>query len=235
MTVAESVSPIRSYQRIFRPDRRIYRVDGRRLPVPGGVRIEWVGWAFAALVGVLVLGERSLAVAVILATVGGLLGASWRGLKGATVGVLGGFAGAFVVGVLLGWLAWPLRLLVLPGMVATLAGQSTPDGRAAHRYLVSWVALHLRAESRRPVDDGAEAGRRVWAPLVWFAADEHSPVLQHGRVCGPARLVCAQPVVVIPRRGRLLVRPAEGHRVREGERLAQVIVLAAGQMVEVRG
>ena len=29
--------PVRSYQRLFSPDRRIYAIDGRTLPVPGGV------------------------------------------------------------------------------------------------------------------------------------------------------------------------------------------------------
>ena len=74
----------------------------------------------------------------------------------------------------------------------------------------------------------------VWAPQVWVAPDEHSPVLHHGRVRGPARLVFGRPVVVIPARGRLVVRPAEGHRMRAGERRAEVIELSAGQVVEVR-
>ena len=33
--------PIRSYQRIFRPERRIYHLEGRALPVPGGVPLRW--------------------------------------------------------------------------------------------------------------------------------------------------------------------------------------------------
>ncbi len=74
----------------------------------------------------------------------------------------------------------------------------------------------------------------MWAPQVWVAPDEHSPVLHHGRVQGPARLVFAHPVVVIPGRGRLIVRRAEGHRLRDGERLAEVVELEDGQLVEVR-
>ena len=45
--MSDDTHTIRSYQRIFRPDRRIYQIDGRRLPVPGGVPLEWLGWAFA--------------------------------------------------------------------------------------------------------------------------------------------------------------------------------------------
>ena len=80
--------------------------------------------------------ERSVAVAVVLAAVGGLFGASSHGWAGAVLGALAGFAAALVVGVLLGWLDWPLRLVIAPGMVATFAGQASADGRAAHRYLV---------------------------------------------------------------------------------------------------
>jgi hypothetical protein len=69
---------------------------------------------------------------------------------------------------------------------------------------------------------------------VWVAPDQHSPVLHHGRVRGPARLVFAHRVVAIPGRGRLIIRRAEGHRVRSGERLCEVVELAEGQVVEVR-
>jgi hypothetical protein len=232
--MSDSGLPIRSYQRIFRPERRIYQVDGRRLPVPGGVPLEWLGWAFAALVAILVLSERSAAFAVVLAAVGGVFGAGSHGWRGAVLGALGGFAGVLAAGVLLGWLDWPLRLIIAPGMVATFAGQASADGRAAHRYLLSWAALRLRA-GRRSLDGALpDGGERVWAPRVWVAPDEHSPVLHRGRVCGPARLVFARPVVVYPGRRRLIARRAEGHRVRAGERVAEVIELDAGQIVEVR-
>lgn len=231
----DSSHPIRSYQRIFRPDRRIYQIDGRRLPVPGGVPLAWLGWAFASLVAVLVLSQRSVVLAIILGGLAGALGASSHGWRGAVVASACGLLATLLAGVLLGWLDWPLRLLIAPGMLATLAGQAGSDGRPAHRYLTSWVALQLRAE-RRSVD-GAIPGEgevRVWAPQVWIAPDEHSPVLHHGRVRGPARLVFARPVVAIPARGRVVVRRAEGHKLRRGERLTEVIELADGQLVEVR-
>jgi hypothetical protein len=69
---------------------------------------------------------------------------------------------------------------------------------------------------------------------VWVAPDAHAAVLHHGRVRGPARLVFGRPVVVVPARGRLIVRRAEGHRMRAGERRAEVIELSEGQVVEVR-
>ena len=119
-----------------------------------------------------------------------------------------GFVVTVLAGVLLGWVDWPLRLLVAPAMLATLAGQASPDGRPAHRYLTSWVAVRLRA-ARHSLDRTipADGEVHVWAPRVWVAPDERSPVLHHGRVRGPARLVFGRPVVVIPGRGRSLVRP----------------------------
>jgi hypothetical protein len=233
--MSDSPAPIRSYQRIFRPDRRLYQIDGRRLPIPGGVPLEWLGWEFAALVAVLVLSQRSLLLAVVLAGVGALLGAGSHGWSGAVIGAAVMFAGALLVGVVLGWLDWPLRLLVLPALLATVAGHPSSDGRPTHRYLISWVAVQLRSDRRsldRPLASDGEAW--VWAPRVWVAPDHHSPVLEHGRVRGPARLVFGRCVVVIPARGRFVVRPAEGHRMRRGERIAEVIELGDAQVVEVR-
>ena len=233
--MSDSVHPIRSYQRIFKPDRRVYAIDGRRLPVPGGVPLEWLGWAFASLVVVLVLSQRSIIFAVVTAAVVGLLGASSHGWPGAVLGALAGFAAAMLAGVVLDWLDWPLRLLIAPGMIATLAGQAAPDGRPAHRYLTSWAALRMRS-ARRSLDGavGADDEAHVWAPRVWVAPDQHSPVLHHGKVRGPARLVFAHPVVAIPGRRRLIVRRADGHRLRTGERMAEVIELDEGQVAEVR-
>jgi hypothetical protein len=233
--VSDSTHPIRSYQRIFKPDRRIYEIDGRRLPVPGGVPLDWLAWAFMSLVVVLVLSQRSILLAVVLGAILGVLGASSHGWSGAIVAAVTGLLGTLIVGQLLVWLDWPLRLVITPGMIATLAGQGAPDGRPAHRFLTSWAALRMRS-ARRSLSGAidAEDETHVWAPRVWIAPDEHFPVLHHGRVRGPARLVFAHPVVAVPGRRRLIVRRAEGHRIRSGERLAEVIELGEGQVVEVR-
>jgi hypothetical protein len=233
--VSDVSQPIRSYQRIFRPDRRIYQIDGRRLPVPGGVPLQWLLWALGALVAILVVSQRSIAFALVLAGVCGLLGASSQGFRGAVFAGAAAFLATLAAGVLLGWLAWPLRLIAAPALAATLAGHSSPDGRPAHRYLTSWLAVRLRPARQsldRPV--AADGVVDVWAPRVWVAPDEHSPLLHHGRVRGPARLVFAKPVVVVPGRGRYVVRPTQGHRMRPGEREAEVIELGDGQLLEVR-
>jgi hypothetical protein len=234
MVVSDSPLQVRSYQRIFTPDRRIYQVDGRRLPVPGGVPLTWLVWAFVSLTAVLVLSERSLVLAATLAGVGALLGSS-RGWPGVLAGAGVGFLGTVLAGVLLGWVDWPLRLVVLPGMIATLAGQASPDGRPAHRYLRSWLAWRLRASRgslQRSVPSDGE--RMLWAPRVWVAPDHHSPVLERGRVHGPARLAFGRPVVVTAGRGRHIARPATGHRLRRGEHIVEVLELGAGQVLEIR-
>jgi hypothetical protein len=222
--VSDSPSPVRSYQRIFKPDRRIYQIDGRRLPVPGGVPLAWLGWAAGTLLVVLVLSTRSLLFTAVAAGIGGLLGAE-RGWRGALIASTCVAATVQLSGVLLGWVDWPLRLLVLPGFVATAAGQLAPDGRSGHRYLFSRIMVRLRAGRRslgRPVTVDGE--QWTWSPRVWFGHDEQ----------GPARVVFPRRVVLTPARGRLVARPAAGRRVREGEMVAMCVDLDEGQIVEVR-
>jgi hypothetical protein len=125
---------IRSYQRIFRPDRRIYQIDGRRLPLPGGVPLEWLGWAFAALVAVLGLSQGSMLLAVALAGIGGALGASSHGWRGGVVAASVGFLVTLIAGVLLGWLDWPLRLLVVPGRRLRMADRLTATSPLGSRF-----------------------------------------------------------------------------------------------------
>jgi hypothetical protein len=232
--MSDSVS-IRSYQRIFKPDRRIYQIDGRRLPVPGGIPLNWLVWAFGTLLLILVVSSRSLLFTLVTGVAGAAAGGESRGWRGA---LLAGAAVACAVqlcGLLLGWIDWPLRLVVLPGLVATAAGQLTPDGRSAHRYLLSRALGRLRSARRsleRPVMVDAQVVD--WAPRVWVAPDHYSPVLHHGRVRGPARVVFGRRVVLTPRRGRHVARLAEGHRMRPRDVLAEVVELGAGQVLEIR-
>lgn len=233
--MSDSSAPIRSYQRIFNPDRRIYQIDGRRLPVPGGVRLSWLAWACGALLAVLVLSSRSPAFTIVAAGAAALLGAHWRGVRGAVAAGVLVACTVQVCGLLLGWLAWPLRLLVLPVLVATAAGQLSPDGRSAHSYVISRVGVRLRAARRSlerpmPLDGQVE----LWAPGVWVSPDHHGAVLRRGRVHGPAQVVFARRVVLIPRRGRYVVRAAAGHRMRRREVAADAVELGKGQVLEIR-
>ncbi len=139
---------IRSYQRIFRPERRIYQVEGHPLPVPGGVPLRWLAYAAAALLAVLALGSGSLLVPA-LAALAALAAGSAAGEpeRGAAAGGLA-FGAAWIASAVLGLLDWPLRLIVVPVMVATLATQASPDGRRADRFALSWLALRLAPPRR---------------------------------------------------------------------------------------
>jgi hypothetical protein len=232
--VSEGSAPIRSYQRIFRADRRIYQIDGRRLPVPGGVPLAWLAWAAGSALAILMVSGRSLLLTGLVGVAAGTAGS----LRGWRIAVAAGCTAMVAVqacGLVLGWLDWPLRLLVLPALLATGASQVSADGRAAHRYLISHLLFRLRAARRsleRPLP--VEGERQVWAPRVWIAPDYQGAVLQHGRVHGPARLLFADEVVLTKRRGRHVVRPAASHRVRRGDVLAHAVELGEGQVVEVR-
>jgi hypothetical protein len=166
--VSTSSEPIRSYQRIFRPERRIYQVEGHRLPVPGGVPLRWLAYAAAALVAILALSSGSTTVDGLLALAAAFAGGLLGGREAAVVAGLGAFAGAWVLGFALGLLDWPLRLIVLPAGVATLATQATPDGRRADRFALSWLALRMAPRRRSlgralpPAGVAIRSGGELW-------------------------------------------------------------------------
>lgn len=140
--------PIRSYQRIFRPERRIYQVEGHALPVPGGVPLRWLAYTAAALVTVLALGSRSASIVAFAGLLAAGAGALLGGRGAAAAAAAGAVSGSWVLGLLLGLIDWPLRLIVLPAAIGTLATQATPDGRRADRFAASWLALRLAPRRR---------------------------------------------------------------------------------------
>ena len=146
--MSDGYQPIRSYQRIFRPERRIYQVEGHVLPVPGGVPLRWLAYAGAALVAVLALSSGSLAVPVLAGIAASTAGLSLGGREGAALAAIAALAASWLAGAVLGLLEWPLRLVVVPAAVATLATQAAPDGRRADRFAVSWLALRLAPRRR---------------------------------------------------------------------------------------
>jgi hypothetical protein len=235
--VNDGFEPIRSYQRIFRPERRIYSIEGRPLPVPGGVPLRWLAYASAALFVVIALGWGSAAVALVLATFAGMAGAGAGGRAGGTVAALAALAATWFGGVLLGLLDWPLRLIVLPAAVATLATQATPDGRRADRFAVSWLAAHL-APARRSLSRALPAAGRghLLGGEVWVAPDERSPQLRRGRVRGPA-IVFFSRVVAVRGAGRVRrrkVAEAPGRQARRCEVATRRLALGEGEVLEVR-
>jgi hypothetical protein len=235
--VTEDRETIRSYQRIFRPERRIYQLEGRALPVPGGVPLRWLGYATGALLAVLAIGSGSTAVALLTALAAGLAGLFVGGRAGAMLAGGSAFAGFWAAGFALGLLDWPLRLIVLPVAVATLATQATPDGRRADRFAASWLALRLAPRRRSLGRALPPAGvPQVRGGGVWVAPDEHSPKLRRARIRGAVTVSFASEVAVrraAVRQRRLLVRPART-QTRRGELVTRRLAVGEGELLEVR-
>jgi hypothetical protein len=234
--VSDGRDPIRSYQRIFRPERRIYHLEGRALPVPGGIPLRWLGYLVAALLAVLAIGSDSWAVAFVAATGAATAG----GLVGGRVGAIGAgivaVVAVWVLGVALGVLDWPLRLIVLPIAIATLATQATPDGRHASRFAISWLALRLeprRQSIGRPMP--AAAVRHSRDAGLWVSPDESGPRLRRARVRGTGVLRFAEAVRVRRRglRQRHLSVRGPG-RTRRGELAPTRFAVGDGEIVELR-
>jgi hypothetical protein len=237
--LTKAPQPIRSYQRIFRPERRIYQLEGHPLPVPGGVPLRWLAYAAGSVATVLLLGSGSPTVLLVVASLGAISGTALGGAAAAFGAAAGALAVAWIAGGLLGLLDWPLRLVVLPFALATLATQATPDGRGADRFACSWVALRL-APGRRSLGRALPRPGSLWAPgaALWVGVDAGAPWLRSARIKGSGTITFTDPVLVrrAGRRGeRLRVRAAAGRRARNAERPAGRLALGAGNVVEVRG
>lgn len=227
--------PIRSYQRIFRPERRIYQIEGRALPVPGGVPLRWLAFAIGTLLAVLALGSGSVAVPLGAGAIAALAGFRVGSRGAAMLAGAGAVAATWIAGAALALIDWPLRLAVLPAAVATAATQATPDGRRADRFARSWLSLRL-APLRRSLGRVLPlvgASHRIGAEL-WVAPDERGPLLRTGRVHGPAIAAFSSPVAArrAALRRRLIVRPLEG--CRDGGEETRRILVAEGECLEVR-
>ena len=224
---------VRSYQRLFRPDRRIYAVDGRTLPIPGGLPLRWLAAATVILLVVLALAAISPAIIALAGAVGAwsMLRAGRRrlALPAATVA-----AGATLAsGVILAAIDWPLRLVVLPAVAASAVTQLCLDGRPAHRFAWSW--LNVRVAGRRRLGQALppSTDARAFSWSMGVAHDAHSPTLRAARVTGPARVRFTAPVLVVRRWGRRIVRPVD-HRSRRGGLLLDALDIAEGDRLEIR-
>lgn len=232
--MSESFEPIRSYQRIFRPERRIYQIEGRSLPIPGGVPLRWLAYATATLLTVIALEAGSTSIELALAALAGAAGFGVGGREGAAVAAIGALAVTWLAGIALGLLDWPLRLIVIPAAVATLGTQATPDGRRADRFALSWLSLRL-APARRSLGRSlplAGLGYGLGGQL-WVEADERSPSLRRARVRGPALVFFSLPIAVRrTSRRRHLARPPQ--RSKRQAATTPRVVLGEGEALEVR-
>ena len=236
--MSDAREPIRSYQRIFRPERRIHQIEGRPLPVPGGVPLRWLAYATCALVAVIVITSGSATVATLAALGAGLAGLLVGNRASAAVAGIGTFAAVWAGGFALGLLDWPLRLIVLPVAIATLATQATPDGRRADRFAISWLALRL-SPRRRSLGRGLPpaGARQLREGYIWVAPDQHGPVLRRGRVRGAATVAFGSKVSVRragPKQRRLVARPVRSDRTRRRALVTRRLAVGDGEVLELR-
>ncbi|WP_354700509.1 hypothetical protein DSM112329_00788 [Paraconexibacter sp. AEG42_29] len=230
--MSERPSVVRSYSRVFRPDRRIYAIDGRTLPIPGGVPLRWLGTATLVLIaGLLLAAVKPLVVITLAAVAGGMV---WRlGRPRQAMQVAGGVALlGFVGGLMLRSLDWPLRLIVIPAVVATAATQLAPDGRAAHRFVGSWLRTQVAGRRRlgQPLAAAGEQGTAGGELRV--AHDSHGPVLRRARIHGPATVTLSAPVFARRRWRRRSITPL--HSAIRGGVMLDRVELSDGERLEVR-
>jgi hypothetical protein len=225
---------VRSYQRIFSPERRIHQVEGRPLPVPGGVPLRWLGWFAGSLVAVLALGSGSLIVPAVAAAAAGAGGLAIADRTAGLLAAAAAAAGTIALGTVIGALDWPFRLVVVPVAVATAATQATPDGRRPERFALSWLGLRL-APTRRSLDRGLPAAgtRRALDTRLWIAQDGRGLRLRRARITGPGAVHFTSPVAVRRRLGGGLVVRDPGRFSRRGK-LSHRVALRPGQTLEVR-
>jgi hypothetical protein len=236
--VSDEPEAIRSYQRIFRPERRIYSIEGRALPIPGGVPLRWLAWAAGTLVFLLALAAGSSTVAVLAAAAAGLVGLIAGGRAAAAGAALAALAAVTLGAWGVARLDWPLRLIVIPAALATLATQATPDGRRAERFAHSWLWLRLRPRRRSLARALPRPGRaQLRRGELWVAPDERSPEARRGRVRGPATASFATPRLIRRgrlRRRRLVARPLGARRPRSRDAVVDSLELAEAEVLELR-
>jgi len=237
--MADEYGVVRSYQRIFRPDRRVFQIDNHRLPVPGGVPLAWLGYAVGTLLAVILLSTRGEGLLILAALPAASAGWMTGGPVAAVLAAAGAIDAVYVTGAVLAVLDWPLRLLVVPAMVATLLTQATPDGRPARRYVASWIGLQLRPPRRSAGRPLPQAGvPALFGARLWVAADQRSPWLHHGRVSGPATAEFARAMLVRPavlsRRLRVAQPARDGGRQGRRTVLLDALTLAERERLEVR-
>jgi hypothetical protein len=84
----------------------------------------------------------------------------------------------------------PVRYIILPLAVAVFATQANLDGRAGHRFALSWLTLRMRQAGARYLPRLRRA-RPARLPVAW---DADSPRLRRCRVHGPATVTLRDPV-----------------------------------------
>jgi hypothetical protein len=123
-------------------------------------------------------------------------------------------AGALpILGVFLSALPWPIRLILLPGLVTRALCHTLSDGRPTHEAIAAYVAFRISAKHLV----GLAAVPRVDGHLepLAVAHDEHGDRCPRGVIRGPCTVLLRRPARV-ELRGRVVsVVPLIGDELRE--------------------
>src|SRR5205823_911830 len=112
-----------------------------------------------------------------------------------------------VVGAPMVALPVPVRLAVLPALIAYLLTQLRPDGRPAHWFLLAWARHHLGARRVVALAPSRDVGGQRLERFV-VAPDERESRYRAGTVAGPAVALLRQPVRERARRKTLVLEAA---------------------------
>jgi hypothetical protein len=139
------------------------------------------------------------------------------------------FARLPIVGALVAAVPAPVRLAVLPAVIAYALTQLRPDGRPAHWFLLAWARQRLAPAT---VVALAPVHRRRAERLGDFvlAPDERDVRYRGGVIDGPAVAILRLPVEPRARGKTLELRSECGQPLYRGRRL----ILAPGQRAVLR-
>jgi hypothetical protein len=174
---------VRSYRVVFELERRIHRIDRWRLPLPYGLPLRSLGYAFAALLAVILL------------------------------------SGLPLLGDLLGVLAPPLRLVVLPAGVAYALTRLRVDGRAPHRALAAWVRFVAAPRQLAGFRRAPPVGSAVSLGVVALVPDGREARYRRAVLHGPVSVVLRYPAGARAHGGTLRIRQLSARPLLRGRRL----------------
>lgn len=133
-----------------------------------------------------------------------------------------------LVGQVLAALPWPVRLILLPGLVTRALCHQRADGRPAHEAMTAYLAFtvsakHLVGLAPAPHHDS-------WLGSVAIAADEYSEHCPRGILRGPCTVVLRRPARLEVRTRAVSLTPLD----HDGElRQPHEVTLPAGTRMEV--
>ncbi len=139
-----------------------------------------------------------------------------------------------LIGDLIGALSPPMRYVLIPAAVAAIGSQVAPDGRAAHRYALTWLAFALRPRRRSAGRTVPHEGELVpSAGELAVRGDETRPTAGRARIRGPAQVDLPEPMALRSTRGGWEARPV-GAGARGPTTVSDAVDLEAGEVLELR-